>query len=48
MLELIANFAVVGILAVPGLVFMYLVKDAGEDALRQYAEDLRNGKELDE
>lgn len=48
MLELLANFAVVGVLAVPGIILMYLVKDAGEDALRQYAEDLRNGKELDE
>lgn len=48
MLELMANIAVVSVFAVPGLIFMYLVKDAGEDALRQYAEDLRNGKEIDE
>lgn len=48
MLELIANFAVVGVLAVPGIILMYLIKSAGEDTLRQYAEDLRNGKELDE
>lgn len=48
MIEILANLAVVGIFAVPGLILMYLVKDAGEDAIRQYAEDLRNGKELDE
>ena len=48
MLELLANFAVVVILAVPGLVLMYLIKSYGEDYLREYAEDLRNGKELDE
>lgn len=48
MLELIANFAVVGVFAVPGFILMYLVKSAGEDYLREYAEDLRNGKELDE
>ena len=40
MLEIIANLAVVGIFAVPGLVLMYLVKSAGEDALRDYADEL--------
>ena len=40
MLELIANLAVIGVFAVPGLVLMYLVKSAGEDALRDYADEL--------
>ena len=40
MLELIANLAVIGIFAVPGLILMYLVKAAGEDALRDYADEL--------
>ena len=40
MLELLANLAVIGVFAVPGLVLMYLVKSAGEDALRDYADEL--------
>ena len=40
MLELLANIAVVGVFAVPGLILMYLVKAAGEDALRDYADEL--------
>ena len=40
MLELLANIAVIGVFAVPGLVLMYLVKSAGEDALRDYADEL--------
>ena len=40
MLELLANLAVIGIFAVPGLILMYLVKAAGEDALRDYADEL--------
>lgn len=41
MLELLANFAVVGVFAVPGIILMYLVKAAGEDAIRDYAQELR-------
>lgn len=41
MLELLANLAVIGVFAVPGLILMYLVKSAGEDALRDYADELR-------
>ena len=40
MLELFANLAVIGVFAVPGLILMYLVKAAGEDALRDYADEL--------
>ena len=40
MLELLANLAVIGVFAVPGLILMYLVKAAGEDALRDYADEL--------
>ena len=43
MIELFVNCAVVAVIAVPVLIVMYLVKDAGEEAIREYAEELRAG-----
>lgn len=44
MIELFVNCAVVAVIAVPVLIVMYLVKDAGEEAIREYAEELRASK----
>jgi len=43
MIEQFVNCAVVAVIAVPVLIVMYLVKFAGEEAIREYAEELRKG-----
>lgn len=43
MIELFLNCAVFAVIAVPVLIMMYLVASAGEDAIREYAEELRKG-----
>ena len=43
MIELFVNCAVVAVLAVPVIIMMCLVKFAGEEAIRDYAEELRKG-----
>lgn len=40
MIELFVNCAVVAVIAVPVLIVMYLVKFAGEEAIRDHIENL--------
>ena len=44
MLETIFALCVLALFATPPLVLLYAVKDAGEDAIRDYAEQLRKGE----
>lgn len=43
MLETIFGLLVLAVLTAPPLIVLYAVKDAGEDAIRDYADQLRKG-----
>ena len=43
MLETIVLISVLAVLTAPVLIVLYAVKAAGEDAIREYADQLRKG-----